>query len=392
VRKLEANWERAAQSPSVAFWGERLQLVREFRGLTQKDLGELLGVSHALISDYEKGKRFPAASVLEVLHTETGFLPGFFLRRLEDPFLESQCSFRHRRSTSGRLKDQVRAHATLLGIVVSSLREMFRFPPFDVPSLPAASPMEIEAAAEACRQHWGLDLNAPIMQVGRALERAGVVIIPCTVDTSKIDAFSRHGMNSLIFLNRGAGTRPSRWNFDLSHECGHLVMHRDLPTGSVETESAADQFASAFLLPRTAFAREFRTKRFSWEHVFELKRHWQVSAAAIVRRARDLGFIDENAYRRAFQYMSFKKWRTEGEPYEPLFQEPELFVNAINALGHDVAKTVSELCGDLYFSPKTFVEITGIAVRSDEGPRGSLSSSSHGKLLPFPSRTASEPL
>ncbi len=355
--------------------------------MTQKELGEMLGVSHALISDYEKGKRFPSRTVLDILNTETGFLPNFFLRRLEDPFLESQCSFRHRRSTSGRLKDQVRARAALVGIVVSALKAMFKFPTFDVPYLPASSPAEIEAAAQGCREHWKLDLNAPIMQVGRVLERAGVVIVPCTVDTSKIDAFSRHGNNSLIFLNRGAGTRPSRWNFDLSHECGHLVMHRELPTGSIETESAADQFASAFLLPKIAFAREFRTKRFSWDHIFEIKRHWQVSAAAIIRRARDLGFIDDAAYRRAFQYMSFRKWRTEGEPYEPSFQEPELLINAIDALGRSVAKTLAELCGDLHLSPKTFTEVTGIPVVADEPQDAMFSSPPQNNVLEFPSRT-----
>jgi Zn-dependent peptidase ImmA (M78 family)/transcriptional regulator with XRE-family HTH domain len=363
VRKLEISSERPVQGPSTAFWGERLQLVREFRALTQKEMGAVLGVSHPLISDYEKGKRFPSPALLETISAKTGFLPEFFLRRIEDPFLESQCSFRHRRNTAGRLKDQVRAHATLLGVIVSSFKTMLRFPAFNVPSIPATTPSELEAAAEACRAHWGLDTNAPILQVGRVLEGAGVVIVPCTVDTTKIDAFSRYGKdNSLIFLNRGAGTRPSRWNFDLAHEGAHLVAHRDVPTGSLETEQAADRFASAFLLPAKSFGREFRTRTFRWQHVFELKQRWQVSAAAIVRRARDLDLLDDLAYRRAFQYMSFKKWRTIGEPYEPSFQEPELFTGAINTLASSRKKTLSELCKELNMSETVFTEITGVPV------------------------------
>ena len=360
MKKLEIGSERPVQNPSTAFWGERLQLVREFRGYTQKEMGDLLGVSHALISDYEKGKRFPSADLLNSLSDKTGFVPDFFLRRIEDPFLESQCSFRHRRNTAGRLKDQVRAQATLLGIIVSSFKTWMRFPEFNVPSIPASTVSELEAAAERCRVHWGLDTDAPILQVGRVLESAGVVIVPSTVDTTKIDAFSRHGKNSMIFLNRGAGTRPSRWNFDLAHECAHLVAHRDLPTGSLETEQAADQFASAFLLPARSFGREFRTRRFEWRHVFELKQRWQVSAAAIVRRARDLHLLDELAYRRAFQYMSFKRWRTAGEPYEPTFQEPELFLGAINALLKSKKKTLAQLCAEVGISQKVFSDITGI--------------------------------
>ncbi len=355
----ETSPERTTPNLNARFWGERLQLVREFRALTQKEMGELVGVPHSVISDYEKGKRFPSGDTLFTFADRTGFLPGFFLRRLDDPFMEAECSFRHRRSTSERLKAQVRAHATLLGIVVSALKKLLRFPAFDVPSIPATTALEIEAAAEGARRHWGLDLNAPILQVGRAIERAGVVIIPQTVDTTKIDAFSRYGATSLIFLNRGAGTKPSRWNFDLAHEYAHLVMHRDMPTGSVETERAADAFASAFLLPQNAFSREFRTRQFSWAHVFDLKRRWHVSAAAIIRRARDLGLLDENSYRHAFQYMSFKKWRTQGEPYEPSFQEPELFAQALSHLGKGMKKTLSDLCNDLEFTPEIFLEITG---------------------------------
>ena len=362
MRNLEIDSEQRTLSPSASFWGERLQLVREFRSMTQKEMGFQLGVSHAVVSDYEKGKRFPSREMLVKISDQTGFLPEFFLNRLNDPFTETQCSFRHRRNTPERLKSQVRAHATLLGIIVSSLKIMLRFPALNVPAIPAGTQEEIESAAESVRKFWNLDLNSPILQVGRVIERAGVVIIPSAVDTTRIDAFSRYGANSLIFLNRGTGSRPSRWNFDLAHEFGHLVMHRNMPTGSIETERAADSFASAFLLPRTAFSREFRTRQFSWSLVFDLKQRWHVSAAAIIRRGRDLGLLDDISYRRAFQYMSFKKWRIEGEPFEPVFQEPELFTTALDYLGKGVKKTLQDLCRELCFTPEVFTQITGMPV------------------------------
>jgi hypothetical protein len=70
--------------------------------------------------------------------------------------------------------------------------------------------------------------------------------------------------------------------------------------------------------------------------------------------------LDELAYRRAFQYMSFKRWRTTGEPYEPTFQEPELFLGAINALLKHKKKTLAQLCAEVGISQKVFSEITGI--------------------------------
>ncbi len=344
-----------------AFWGERLQLAREFRGLTQKDLGRQIAASSALISLCENGKKQdPAPDLIEACGDVLGFSPSFFYGKIDDPFREDECSFRHRRTTPERTKSQVRAHATLTGMVVQHLRSYFKFPELNLPKFEATTEEEIECAAEQTRLHWGLGVDAPILQVGRVLERAGVVIVGHLIHSTKVDAFSRYGRTSLISLNRAIPS-TSRWNFDIAHECGHLTLHREVPTGSQETEAVADRFASAFLMPRKAFSREFHFKSFGWSHVFDLKRRWQASAAAIIRRGYDLGLIGAAEYRRSYQYMSFKGW-TKGEPNEPPFQEPELLSRTLDALGTTVRQTIEGLCADLRFMPKTFAEITGVDV------------------------------
>jgi Zn-dependent peptidase ImmA (M78 family)/DNA-binding XRE family transcriptional regulator len=367
--------------PYQVFWGERLQLAREFRGLTQQELGEKVAASPALISLCENGKkRSPVQDLVEACASALGFAPEFFFVRLEDVFREEECNFRHRRSTPERMKNQIRAHATLIGIVIDRLRFLFRFPALDLPHVPAGqNPDAIEAAAEHSRKHWKLDLDAPIMQIGRVMEHAGVVIVPHLVRSLKVDAFSRYGRTSVIFLNKVVPS-ASRWHFDIAHECGHLVMHPGIPTGTVETEKAADRFASAFLLPRRAFAREFGRAGLSWTRVFELKRRWFTSASAIVRRAYDLGLIDAVEYRLACQYMSAKRW-TRGEPYEPAFQEPELLAMALNGLGNKVNLKLDQLAADLMFTRETFQDVTGISVPSAEKKSAD--------LIPFQRTTSS---
>jgi len=287
-----------------------------------------------------------------------GFGKSFFYTPLDDPFREEECNFRHRRTAPEKIKSRVRAHATLLGEVVAKLSTQFKFPDYDVPVIPASDLASIERAAEACRERWRIGLDSPIMHVGRILEHAGVPIITGIVEARKIDAFSRKGKTTLVFLNQYVQS-SSRWAFDLGHECGHLVLHSGIQTGSKETESQADRFASAFLLPERAFRREFgMANRLSWPHIFELKRRWRVSAAAIVRRAYDLGLIQPSAYRHACQYISLKKWN-QGEPQEPNFQQPELFLPALLALGTSVKMTLRELCDDLHYSPATFKDVTG---------------------------------
>jgi len=348
------------QVPNEAFSGARLQLAREFKGLTQMQLGEQVAASHALISFYEAGKRKdPALDLVEAVGTVLGFEPAFFYGRLEDVFEEGQCSFRHKRKSTERLKDQIRARATLGGMVIAQLRKLFKFPNLDVPEISASSNDEIEAASERCRLHWGLGIDGPLLQISRVVEHAGIVVLRNVIKTTDIDAFSRIGPTTVIFLNQMIPS-PSRWTFDIAHECGHLVMHRGIATGGIETERAADRFGSAFIMPRKAFGREFTSAVFSFRHVFDLKKRWRASAAAIVRRAYDLGLLNAVQYRRAFQYMSLKGW-TKGEPFEPkVFQQPELMDSALGSLGTRVPMTREALCHDLHFQPETFTEITGL--------------------------------
>jgi Zn-dependent peptidase ImmA (M78 family) len=85
-----------------------------------------------------------------------------------------------------------------------------------------------------------------------------------------------------------------RMRFTLAHELGHLVMHHDQPTQSMEQE--ANEFASAFLMPardiRPHFARRVDLRLFA-----ELKPVWRVSMASLLMRARSLGIPPVTARR-----------------------------------------------------------------------------------------------
>lgn len=351
--------------PRDVFWGEKLQIAREFRGLTQKELSEAVSASPALVSLCESGKKNPSSpDLVEAFGAVLGFEPDFFYGEIEDVFREEQCSFRHRRATPERTKNKIRAHGTLIGLVVARLKSCFRFPSLDIPRITASTVEEIEVAAERCREHWNLGLDGPIMEVGRVLERAGVVIVSQLTDVQKVDAFSRYGVISVIVLNQHVKS-TSRWHFDIGHECAHLVMHQGMDTGSIETEAAADRFSGAFLMPRRAFAREFRSAgSFSWPHIFALKRRWRTSASAIVKRSYQLGLLGAVEYRKAYKHMAWKKWPTLGEPEEPSFQEPELLSTALNSLGSKVDLTLDRLRKELHFTPETFREVTGVEVPS----------------------------
>ena len=344
---------------SSEFCGEKLELGRTFRGMTQSALAKEVSASNALISYYENGKQTdPPSDLVEAWGEVLGFEPSFFFEPIQDPFLDEECSFRHRRTAPEHLKRRARAFGTLVGAVVGYLKTRLALPPYNVPTSTRPLPDAIEDAAQACRARWGLGTSTPIAHMGRVLENAGIPVIKTLASTEKVDAFSRRGPTSVVILNTFKDS-PSHWIFDMAHELGHFACHVEKLTGTRETEQEADAFASAFLLPARAFSREFLSAPFSWDHMFELKARWQVSLAAMVYRAYSLGLIDALTYRRAFQYLSARKWRRK-EPCEPQPQEPELLRESLASLHQELGEDPLLLCQRLHFKPSTFHDITGI--------------------------------
>ncbi|HUF54708.1 MAG TPA: ImmA/IrrE family metallo-endopeptidase [Dehalococcoidia bacterium] len=100
----------------------------------------------------------------------------------------------------------------------------------------------------------------------------------------------------------------ARSRFDAAHELGHLVIHGQLVWGIPEVEKQAHQFAAAFLMPRPDIVSEL-PHQVDWPVLFELKRKWQVSLAALLMRAKTLGLMTEATYLTAVKAASARGWR-----------------------------------------------------------------------------------
>lgn len=351
----------------MEFIGSRLRLARHFKGLTQRELGDVVTASPALISQLEGGRR-PTDNLHEALAHALGFEPEFFLEPVEDEFLEEQCSFRRRASTPAHLRQRALAHGTLVGMLVHHLSETLSFPPYDVPRIPVRTLDDVEAAAQACRQHWHLDIDAPIAKVGRVVEGAGVPLSQLDAGTEKVDAFSRRGPLSMIVLNTTKGS-TSRMLFDIAHEAGHLVMHWDQPLRTPEREREADRFAAAFLLPAAQFAREIRTvARLTWDYLFELKQRWRTSIAMMIYRANDLGLLDAVQFRMFYKAIYKRGWH-RGEPHEPPAEQPELLRLAFDEAAKN-GETLASIAHALHWNLPTLAEVAGIDVSDAETDPG----------------------
>lgn len=351
------------QDPDRSFSGARLYHARVFAGLSQTELGELVSVSHQFIAYLENEHRQPTPEVAEAIGDACGFLPSYFCGPPLEEFRDEECHFRRRATTPVMVRSRMLAHGALFGQLVRYFDKVLSLPRPNVPSIRAKVPEEIERAAERCRMEWGLGRDLPIDSMTRTLENAGVVVTRFQGYAEQVDAFSRSGRRPVVVLNTDKGS-ASRSRFDAAHECGHLVMHGGIVTGDHESESEADRFASALLMPRAGFVREFpRSTRLEWPALFRLKKRWKASVASIVRRAHDLRLIDAVQYQRAYKYISAKGWR-KGEPDEPAHETPEMVHIAV-ALLRQTGTRERDLARELGWKMATFSRVSGVQVADE---------------------------
>lgn len=275
----------------------RLKFARKRRGITIKKLSEMIGVTTKTLSSYENGKSSPASQTVALLSHVLNFPEKFFFMEEIKPIKQESVSFRSLARMSATVRD-ASLHASHIATEFTSLiNKKFETPKVMLPKLTGYSP---EAAADVVRNEWTLG-ELPINSMIHLLESKGVMVFSLAEDTFDMDAYS-FWMNDIpfIFLNNKKTVERSR--FDAAHELGHLILHHhampehDASRGK-EAESEAHKFASAFLMPQKSVV-SYSVRYPSLSAIISLKSIWRVSAAALVRRWRDLELLTEWQYRR----------------------------------------------------------------------------------------------
>ena len=310
--------EEAARRVAPIFSGAHLTALRELRGETQAGTADAAGITASALSQAERGST--ALSVRNIAKIAAHFevSPDAFAERRE-PRVEMQPQFRHLRRTP--VRDQRRADQFIRAAarVTSALRDQVDFPePFSLTCRIGPERHidevadEVERAAAQARLALGLPKNKPIThRLVESFEAGGITVVRDPQTGIDIDAFSAVvGELPVIVLYGGEDAVWDRDNFNLAHELGHIVMHRgiDHTPGTRTVEAQAHRFAGAFLGPSKRL-REELPRDLDWNRYFELKRRWGMSMAALVRRAKDLGVIDDATYTRAMKQQSAHGWR-----------------------------------------------------------------------------------
>lgn len=220
----------------------------------------------------------------------------------------------------------------------------------------------VERIAGLLRAHWRVP-SGPLANVTEVIERAGILVMHSALGGATVSGVtsSTPGMPPLIVIN--SNQPADRTRFTLSHELGHIVMHR-FPTPGMEQE--ANEFASAFLMPRNDIRLAF-SRRVDLPLLAQLKPEWKVSMAALLYRAKSLGALTPNQERYLWQQFSMRHIRHR-EPPELDFPievpraAPELFRLHLEELGYSLA----ELAAMLHMQPGELTEFYGL--KTGDGP------------------------
>jgi Zn-dependent peptidase ImmA (M78 family) len=317
------------------FYGESVTLAREYRGLTKRALAERSLCARETVAEIERGAQ-PSFLMRQALTEALGFPLGFFESPPPRAPGSQRLHFRAGKSASQREQRAAAVRGAVLSRFVDVVGELLSLPSTRLVEVSAASFDDAETAAEATRKAWGISLNAPLTNVSRTLEAAGVLVGSCSAD-ERVSGYSWFdGERPLIMAN--VKSVVSRKRLTLAHELGHLVMHRGLASGEEQLETQAFRFAGALLVPRGAFINEFPRPlgRFDWQAMIAFKERWGLSLAASIRRASDLGLLSAAQERKGYIALSRRGWRTSepGETNQP--EVPRLLRHALDVCSRDL--------------------------------------------------------
>jgi Zn-dependent peptidase ImmA (M78 family)/DNA-binding XRE family transcriptional regulator len=339
---------------------ERIKEARIYRGLTQRELAEEIGLTRQAINNYEAGTNVPPLNTLLEISKILDFPINFFYK--ERIICENHGEVYFRSSAIPcKTKDMLELKLNYLSSeIICFIEKYINLPELnliDVEYKEEFSIKDIEDIAKRLREFWGLS-DKPIKNLTHVMQENGCIIARLNLNSDKTDGYSKWlSERPYTFLNTEKNAAV-RTRFTLAHELGHIVLHHNLRDGEDirRREKEANYFAGEFLFPSEAVINEISFV--SLDALVPIKSKWGISIGAIIRRCLDLELITEERYTTLQKQISKRKWRTI-EPLDDIIkcEEPQLFNEAFKLLIDNGIMTKSEIQNSILFSEDEIINI-----------------------------------
>lgn len=326
-------------------YGARVKDARILEGLKAGDVATRIGMGVTRYSRLESSDAFSPIDVDELtkLSEVLGFDEEYFSSPPVTVVERSALCFRAKKSMTKTQEDEVAAWARICGDLLHGvLRETGELVKLSLPQ--TSSDFPPDEAAHLAREALGVRVDAPIAQLMRALERAGVFIFSAEFAAEGV---ARHDAVSLWVGE--ARQRPvvlvrdieswERTRMSMAHEVGHLVLHRYAKPENAE--EAAFAFAAEFLMPGDSIKREWPAHA-TLESLLPLKMRWGVSISALIEQGHRLGLMTPERRRSLYkqlstrrQYPSGKTWREQEPGFDRREVEKPLLITRLIERAYD---------------------------------------------------------
>ncbi|MGL5717095.1 MAG: helix-turn-helix domain-containing protein [Paraclostridium sp.] len=291
----------------------RLKSIREYKGLTIKELSKTSYISEdrlrAIEGGIESGDKEVLMSLCNSLKCSMHDLTT--KDRLGD--FESNIFFRNQGYINKKEELAYVQKCIMVYRIYNFLSYYLKMPKLEKLKI---DNKRTDVVALKLRECWELG-QGPIQHILGALEKNGFIVCKVNPGKQKVQAFSQalnFEDNKVFIINIGNDNKSaSRRNYDLVHELAHFILHEDINVSSLDKkdfdkiEKEADDFACEFLLPKESFLDDLVYPN-DLEFYIQLKSKWIVPMWLLIKRSHDLGAISSRKYEYFIKEMKANGW------------------------------------------------------------------------------------
>lgn len=358
-----------SNSSLPALQPQRIKEGRLFRGLTQGDLSEALGITKQAVSQYETGVMTPTMEMLNRMTEILDFPLAYFSKPYSNDIL-TPVFFRKKKTSKKKIMLVFETYIKWMTDIYTYIEEYIHLPQLNLITHDKVgyTDKEISDIAMELRRYWGLG-EGPISNLTLLLENNGIIISKVGLDYKKVDACSLFFTSPdvqkrpMIFLT--SGTSAVRYRRDIAHELGHQVLHSWMDEESKADneeliEREAELFASYFLMPEHAMKREAYAVS-SASSLLVMKERWGTSAQSIFFHLQNIGAIDYDFAEKLKRSIYSRGWRVNEPGDDKIVQEkPELIKDSIMLMVEHNIKSPLGLIDDLLMPSDDITELCGL--------------------------------
>lgn len=336
---------------------QMVTLARESKGLTQKELADLLGISPGKLCRVEQNDQSFSEDIIDKLTKVLKYPRSFFYQEGE-AFLPTSINFRKRVKVAQKLLSPIEANINLYRLNIETLVEKMKLPLANVPVLDIKEYGSPQEAAKQLRKTWKIP-KGPVENLLQIVEQHGIFVISFDFGTERVDSrtIMTKDKHPVIVLNKTLF--GDRQRFSLAYELGHIFMHAFTMASFDTTRDIgheANLFAAEFLMPENDIKKDFEGT-IDIAKLAELKRKWKVSMQSLLYTATDLGFLSNNQKRYLLEiFHSQKIIRREPVELDIQKEKPLLMRNLITQYKSAHRLSVKDLAEMFCLELEEFIE------------------------------------